>query len=80
MRCYQGAGPPPAPSNAQGTLVRGRGRPRSLTFRIDGKNTNLPNLFQNRHYIAYIILDELILVLAVAHAARHPAYWKERLP
>lgn len=41
------------------------------------RRVNLPGF---PYYTAYIILDELILVLAVAHAARHPAYWKERLP
>ncbi len=32
------------------------------------------------YYLAYVIIDELILVPAVAHAARHPNDWKERLP
>ena len=41
------------------------------------RRVNLPGF---PYYIAYVIIDELILVLAVAHAARHPNYWKERLP
>lgn len=41
------------------------------------RRVNLPGF---PYYIAYVILDDLILVLAVAHSARHPNYWKERRP
>jgi toxin ParE1/3/4 len=30
------------------------------------------------YYIAYFIRGERILVAAVAHASRHPDYWKKR--
>lgn len=30
--------------------------------------------------MAYVIIDEVILMLAVAHAKRHPDYWKNRFP
>ena len=30
------------------------------------------------YYVAYFIRGDLILVAAVAHAARHPDYWKQR--
>ncbi len=29
-------------------------------------------------YIAYFIRNESILIAAVAHASRHPDYWKQR--
>ncbi len=29
-------------------------------------------------YIAYFIRNERILIAAVAHASRHPDYWKQR--
>ena len=32
------------------------------------------------YYLAYMILDDTIWVLAVAHAARRPEYWINRLP
>ena len=32
------------------------------------------------YYIAYFIRDERIVVAAVAHASRHPDYWKDRFP
>lgn len=31
------------------------------------------------YYIAYFIRDNRILIAAVAHAGRHPDYWKDRL-
>ena len=31
------------------------------------------------YYIAYFIRGEMILIAAVAHARRHPDYWKQRL-
>ena len=30
-------------------------------------------------YIAYVIRADLVVVVAVAHAHRHPDYWKKRL-
>lgn len=41
------------------------------------RRVNLPGF---PYFVAYAILDEQILVLAVSHAARHPDYWKNRLP
>ena len=40
------------------------------------RRVNLPGF---PYYITYIVRDELILVLAVAHAKRHPDFWKKRL-
>lgn len=40
------------------------------------RRVNLPGF---PYYLAYAIEDELILILAVAHAARHPDYWKQRI-
>ena len=31
------------------------------------------------YYIAYIIRDRAVLIVAVAHGRRHPGYWKHRL-
>lgn len=31
------------------------------------------------YYIAYIIRSKVAVVAAVAHASRHPDFWKERL-
>lgn len=41
------------------------------------RRVNLPGF---PYYIAYVIIDDLILLLAVAHASRHPDYWKNRIP
>lgn len=41
------------------------------------RRVNLPGF---PYYINYIIRDELILVVAVGHARRHPDYWKNRVP
>ena len=32
------------------------------------------------YYIAYFIRGDKVVVAAVAHASRHPDYWKRRLP
>ena len=32
------------------------------------------------YYIAYFIRRDKVVVAAVAHASRHPDYWKRRLP
>lgn len=31
------------------------------------------------YYIAFFLRDEAILIAAVAHASRHPDYWKKRV-
>ena len=41
------------------------------------RRVNLPGF---PYYIAYAIRDEVILVVAIGHARRHPDYWKTRLP
>ena len=41
------------------------------------RRVNLPGF---PYYITYVVIDELLLVLAVAHSARHPDYWKNRIP
>jgi plasmid stabilization system protein ParE len=40
------------------------------------RRVNLPGF---PYYIAYILRGEQILVVAVAHANRHPDYWKNRV-
>jgi toxin ParE1/3/4 len=40
------------------------------------RRVNLPGF---PYYISYIIRDELILVVAIGHAKRHPDYWKTRM-
>lgn len=47
-------------------------------LRPDGwRRVNLPGF---PYYIAFVLRDEIVLVVAVAHAARHPDYWKNRMP
>ena len=41
------------------------------------RRVNLPGF---PYYIVFVLREELVLVVAVAHAARHPNYWKSRLP
>jgi plasmid stabilization system protein ParE len=48
-------------------------RERSGGFR----RVNLPGY---PYYVAYVVRNERIVVVAVAHASRHPDYWKTRLP
>lgn len=37
------------------------------------------NLARFPFYIPYIIRDETLIILAIAHNSRHPDYWKERI-
>jgi plasmid stabilization system protein ParE len=32
------------------------------------------------YYLAYFIRDDRLIIAAIAHASRHPNYWRERLP
>ena len=41
------------------------------------RRSNLPGF---PYYISFVQEGELILVLAVAHASRHPDYWRRRIP
>jgi plasmid stabilization system protein ParE len=43
--------------------------------RVGFRRVNLPNF---PFYVAYFLRGEKILVAAVAHASRHPDYWKMR--
>ena len=38
------------------------------------------NLAGFPYYIAFLLRGENIFVVAVAHASRHPDYWKSRIP
>jgi len=38
------------------------------------------NLAGFPYYIAYFTRGERIIIVAVAHASRHPDYWKQRFP
>jgi hypothetical protein len=53
-----------------------------------GKNPTLPRLRKNYwrvnlkafpFYIAYVLEEDLIWVLAIAHGNRKPHYWKSRM-
>ncbi len=37
------------------------------------------NLGRFPFYIPYIIREETLIILAIAHNSRHPDYWKERI-
>ena len=41
------------------------------------RRVNLPGF---SYYIAFVLRDELVVVVAVAHASRNPDYWKSRMP
>jgi plasmid stabilization system protein ParE len=41
------------------------------------RRVNLPGF---PYYISFVLADRIVLVLAVAHASRHPDYWKTRMP
>ncbi|MGE9267398.1 MAG: type II toxin-antitoxin system RelE/ParE family toxin [Verrucomicrobiales bacterium] len=49
-----------------------------LLFRLRGdhRRANLPKY---PYYLPFVILDERLIFLAVAHNARKPGYWKDRL-
>jgi plasmid stabilization system protein ParE len=40
------------------------------------RRVNLPGF---PYYVAYFLREERILIAAVAHASRHPDYWKKRI-
>jgi len=40
------------------------------------RRVNLPGF---PYYVAFAIEEELVLVIAVAHASRHPDYFKDRI-
>jgi plasmid stabilization system protein ParE len=41
------------------------------------RRVNLPGF---PYYIAFILRQERVLIIAVAHASRHPDYWRSRMP
>ena len=38
------------------------------------------NLAIFRHYIAYVVRDDMVWIVAVCHAHRRPEFWMERIP
>ncbi len=47
-------------------------RERSGSYR----RVNLPGF---SYYVAFVLREERVLITAVAHASRHPDYWKVRM-
>ena len=41
------------------------------------RRVNIPGF---PYYVAFFLRNELIVIAAVAHASRHPDYWKNRKP
>ncbi len=41
------------------------------------RRINLPGF---PYYVVFVIRGELLLVVAVSHASRHPDHWKNRIP
>lgn len=41
------------------------------------RRVNLPGF---PYYIAFVLRDDAVLIAGVAHASRHPDYWKGRIP
>lgn len=48
------------------------------TFHKSVRRIILPKPF-GEYYLPYVVIDETIYFLAVAHAKRKPLYWRERL-
>ena len=46
--------------------------------RLRNKSYRRVNLRRFPFYIAYVLKDETIYVVAIAHSKREPNYWKER--
>ncbi len=40
------------------------------------RRVNLPGF---PYYLAFILSEDKVVIVAVAHAKRHPGYWKDRL-
>jgi plasmid stabilization system protein ParE len=41
------------------------------------RRVNLPGF---SYYVAFVLRDERVLIVAVAHSSRNPDYWKSRIP
>ena len=48
-------------------------------FRLREGNYRRANLDRFPFYLPYIIRDETLIILAIAHNSRHPDYWKQRI-
>jgi plasmid stabilization system protein ParE len=51
-----------------------------LLWRVRAEGFRRVNLPGFPYYITYVLIDQIVLVIAVAHASRHPDYWKKRMP
>lgn len=40
------------------------------------RRVNLPGF---SYYVAFVLREDRVLIIAVAHASRHPNYWKSRM-
>jgi len=38
------------------------------------------NLSIFQHYIAYVIQDDVLLIVAICHSRQKPGFWLDRLP
>ena len=47
--------------------------------RVRAKGYRRRNLHAFPHYIAYVILEETIWIVAIAHAYRRPEFWLDRI-
>lgn len=52
---------------------------RPQTFRLREGNYRRANLERFPFFIPYIVENESLVILAIAHNSRHPDYWKERI-
>ena len=52
-----------------------------LLYNLRGRMVRRANLIPRfgEHYLAYMIWDGRVVILAVAHAKRRPAYWSQRV-
>jgi len=51
-----------------------------LLWRLRAGGWRRVNLPAFPYYIAFVLRDEVALVVAVSHHSRHPDYWKTRWP
>ena len=51
-----------------------------LLWRLRDEGWRRVNLPGFPYYLAFIVRDDVALIVAVSHHARHPDYWKTRWP
>ena len=50
-----------------------------LSYRLRDGGYRRINITRFPFYLPYIIRNETLIIIAIAHNARHPDYWKKRI-